>query len=457
MNAVPVHAVPSERSTVAAERGMRFLLCAVIMFVAVSDIFSLQLSLAPGLSAKNALLYILAAGLALKLTVSGNFNFQLRGLHAAFFILIAYAILSLIAAKFVVDYPRYQLVASTINLKSRLVDQAVFFLVFFYALQSSRNAYATIKVILAAVMLANVVAVLDAWGIVSIGDLESREDGRVQGAMGESNQYAAFIILFLPALLAATMWSRGVRRVFWLVGLLLSTGAMIMAVSRGAFVAIVVAGIWGTIFLRRYVPVQKMILLAAAFAFVFAIALAVLSVSYGDLLYARVFGDSGGDLVAASSGRTEIWSTAIAAMLSEPITLLTGFGWDVYWSMPFRYSPHNHYLALWFNLGLVGLVCGVVLLAGVVRESRAALAHKPSAEVQATLIAFVFGTLAIAVAVFFVDLYQPWLWFWAYAGLVMRIAVNARQSEEAPGEPVTSKATTNAYGWSGRSTGLASQ
>ena len=58
----------------------------------------------------------------------------------------------------------------------------------------------------------------------------------------------------------------------------------------------------------------------------------------------------------ASSGRTEIWLNLLATMFASPITFITGFGWDVYWSMPFRFSPHNHYLALWFNLGLVGLV-----------------------------------------------------------------------------------------------------
>jgi O-antigen ligase len=172
-----------------------------------------------------------------------------------------------------------------------------------------------------------------------------------------------------------------------------------------------------------------------------------LSVRYGDLLYARVFGDSGSnDLVGASSGRTEIWTTAIAAMVREPMTLLTGFGWDVYWTMPFRYSPHNHYLALWFNLGIVGLVCGVMLLAIVVREARAGVDRAQLPEYQAATAAFLFGTLAIAVATLFVDLYMPWLWFWAYAGLVMRIVVDAKSAERTERERAAPRAASP-YGW----------
>src|SRR5690606_5087999 len=107
--------------------------------------------------------------------------------------------------------------------------------------------------------------------------------GRMQGVMGESNQYAAFVTSFLPALIAAVMWSRGVRRLVWFVGLLISTGAMIMAVSRGAFVAVIVSGIWGAILLRKHISAEKVFSIAGAFTIVCVIALAVLSVRYGDL------------------------------------------------------------------------------------------------------------------------------------------------------------------------------
>jgi hypothetical protein len=456
MNAVPVNAAPLSPSAYLPERGMRFMLSAVILFVAVTDIFDWQLSLGPGLSLKNALLYMLAGLLALKITVSGAFKLELRGLHACFAVLIVYAILSMLAAALVVDYPRYKLFPSAVNLKSRLADQAIFFLVFFYALKESRNAQAVIKVMLFAAVFANAMAVLDAWGIIQIGGLEERADGRMQGVMGESNQYAAFVCTFLPGLVAAFFCSRGTMRLVWIAGLLISTGAMIMAVSRGAFVAMFVASIWAGWLLRHRLSAQKVVGIAGAAFVVCSLAIAVLSVRYGDLLYERVFGDSGsGDMVGASSGRTEIWATAISAMLNKPVTLITGFGWDVYWTMPFRYSPHNHYVALWFNLGLVGLVCGVMLLVNVVREARLGVDRTLVPEHQATLAAFVVGALAISVATFFVDLYTPWLWFWAYAGLVMRMCVNARQAERAKPQQVVPQ-TTNPYGWVGRSPNIAS-
>lgn len=457
-SAPPAQAVAGSATARAAasEVAMRFMLVLVIAFLTISDAFEWNPGLAPGLSAKNALLYLLAAALVLKLTITRDFGFELRGVHVGFALLIGYAVLSMLAAAFVVGYDRYNLFQSAINLKSRLVDQAIFFLVFFYGLRESRNAFSIFKVLLCAVAIANLMAMLDAWGIVSIGDIEEREDGRMQGIMGESNQYAAFVTLFIPAFVAALFHSRGVRRLGWLVALLISTGALIMAVSRGAFVAVFVAAVWGGFLLRRHISASKVVGIAGAGLLVIVIAVAALSVRYGDLLYQRVLGDSSSsDIVGASSGRTEIWATAIARMADTPATLFTGFGWDVYWAMPFRYSPHNHYISLWFNLGLVGLVCGTMLLVYVVREARQAVDRTPVREQQLVLAGFVFGALGIAIATFFVDLYTPWLWFWAYAGLVMRIAVNTRiesrieSQAEVHGETAMGP-RADAFGWVAR-------
>ena len=76
---------------------------------------------------------------------------------------------------------------------------------------------------------------------------------------------------------------------------------------------------------------------------------------------------------------------------SHPITFITGFGWDVYWSFPFRFSPHNHYFALWFNLGLVGLFTGAYLtvLGHRPRASRESRGGTPP--LRRHLIAFVIG------------------------------------------------------------------
>jgi O-antigen ligase len=443
-------AIAPNAADVSAETGMRLLLSVVIALFVVQDVFALSLSLGPGLSAKNAMLYALATTLAFKIVVQRTYAFEVGPLHLCFAVLIVYSIITYFTAAFVVEYPRYKLVSSGIKLKTIWIDRAIFFLVFFYALRETANAYSVLKILLGAVALANTIAVLDAVGLVQVGTMGELENGRVQGMMGEPNQDAAFIALFLPGLFAMILMSHGIKRLLWIIGLFVSIGAMLATASRGGFVAVILSALWGGYVFRSHVPLRRIVAIAIGGAMTITVAILALLPLYGDVLYRRVIGDStAGDLAESSSGRTQIWSNAIGTMADTPITLLTGFGWNVYSTMPFRYAPHNYYLELWFNLGVVGLICGTYILLFVIRKAVTAV-ERVGPSYSPIMMAFAIGATAVAIATFFVDLYTPWIWFWAYAGLAMRIALNARQAQVAPPPKPRVQTAEDPFGWNAR-------
>jgi O-antigen ligase len=274
---------------------------------------------------------------------------------------------------------------------------------------------------------------MDAVGLVHVGDVELRRDGRVQGTIGESNQYGAYVVVSVPALIALAFTTRNVLlRSVWMVAAVCSAAALVMTVSRGAYVAAVVASVAGFFMFRRYVPTKKlfMVSVGAIFAGVL-IVIMVSALGYKDLLLARLFGAGrGADMGEVSSGRTEIWAHALEVMMRHPITFITGYGWNSYLSMPFRYLTHNYYLYQWFNLGLVGLVASLLVLIVPIRTAYRAVPAAASESVRNALIAYVLGATAFAIANFFVEVFVPWIYFWAYTGLAARLAVNAL--ERAP-------------------------
>ena len=407
----------------AGERVMRFALAGVIVFLVLYE--EMELSLGHGLSVKNVLLYLLALALAMKFTVRQDFAVEAPEIHACFAVIIIYAIFSMLAAAFVIEYRGYKLIASGMSLKNRLIDHAIFFLVFFYGLRASRNAHALIRFLLFTAVIANCVAVLDAAGVIQLGDMEQREDGRVEGLIGESNVYGSYLCMLLPGILAAGVMTHGVRRIFWFCGLIVSTIALLLTVSRGAYVAVFVSAVWSAMLLRRYLSLGRIVAWGtASIAMIFAL-VAIVSVRYGDLLSERFARSAAMDAETVSSGRTAIWWHAIGRMAEEPLSLITGLGWYAYEALPFKTAPHNHYLWLWFNIGLVGLACGVMLFGLAIRRARDAVAYMDPHE-RPALFAFIMGALAYATAAFFVDLQSPSAWYWAYAGLAMRIAVNAQ-------------------------------
>lgn len=430
---------------------MRYLLAALTLFLTLSSVFAWDPGPAPGVKIKNFLLYLIMMGLVFSYAVGRKFKIQLPSMNLAFGVLIGYAILTYVAIVLFIEYPRYDVLTSAFDLKNRGVDYLLFFLAYFYGVRSEKDATFLLKCLVLSWIVSHAVAVLDAFGYVRIGDIERRGDGRVQGLVGESNQYGAFVALTLPAAAALAVAASGWRRWFWLAAAVLTAGTLLMTVSRGAFVATFVSAALGAYLFRRYLSLGKLFTWGLMAGGAMLLILLVVSLSFGDLLYERVVAGFGSNMGDTSSGRTEIWATAIAMMFQHPQTLLTGFGWNAYWVMPFRYSPHNYYLAQWFNLGLTGLICSVMLLVIPVRTALRSFVVAPF-HLRALLAGFVFATIAYATATFFVDLYVPWIYFWAYAGVTMRLAMIAREhvpEAVAVDAPALAPQRADAYGWIG--------
>ena len=177
-------------------------------------------------------------------------------MQVAFLVQIAYAIFTWLLAGLVIEYQGYNFIASGIKLKSGLIDYYIFFLVFLFGVRNAEDGLKVIKWILVGAIFANLCTILDAAGIVNLG-FKERIDGRTQGAMGESNQYAAYIILFIPGMIAAAVGSRGLMRLAWLAGALLSCFALAMTASRGGIVGAVLACVIGAYLFRHLVSYSR--------------------------------------------------------------------------------------------------------------------------------------------------------------------------------------------------------
>jgi O-Antigen ligase. len=434
---------------------MRFMLIALIGFLMLAIALGFDPGPLPGLNVKNAMLYLIMLLLLLRVTLDRRYRIQMPSIPLVFLALLGYSILTYAVVVLVIHYPGYNWLPMGILLKNLLADQMLFFLVFFYGLRSDEEAVQVLKIVLACWAVTHVAAVLSALGFLQVGRIEPEAGGRVQGLVGEPNQYGAFCALSLAATASLIFVTRRFWRLFWIGATAVSALALIMTVSRGAFVGAAVSACVGLYLFRRYVPPRKLFAFAGwcvlAASFIVAIASAL---GFGKLLADRLLGGArvAGDVEGISSGRTQIWATAISVMWEQPMTLLTGYGWQMYANMPFRLATHNHYLASWFNLGLVGVTCAVLLFVLPIRYARKA-ALRANDDVRPLLIGYVIAALALAASVFFVDLYAPWNYFWAYTGVMMRIAINAIEGRDAAvAVPARGRATLrtqrDVHGWS---------
>jgi O-antigen ligase len=403
----------------------RTLLALLFIVLLAADALELNLSLAPGLSVKNAFLYLIVFVIAVETALTRNRRFECMSVIVPYSLYFFYACFTLVIVVVFVNYPGYEILQAIISLKSGVADNLLVFLVFFYGVLTAKDAESLIKVMIWTVVVANVITVIDGFNIPDLGIVSERDDGRIGGPIGESNQFAAFLALFLPGILALALLERGAVRVIAFIGFGFSLIAFLMAASRGGFLGVVGGTMIGFVLLRRYISPKLAISAAGSIVGLAIVAVVILSfTSFGDLLYERFLEDSTkGSATHISSGRTYIWTTALNKMFENPITLVTGYGWDTYFQFRiFRYAPHNSYLNIFFELGAIGILPVLITFTNVVRHANRAMSIT-TPETRAVLFAFVIGLLAILVAIFFVDISSPWIFLWAYIGASMRLAI----------------------------------
>ena len=402
---------------------MRWLLTLLIAVIVISDIMSWPLSLAPGLSVKNAVLYMLLFALFFRAALRGLGALELPALHAIFAVWVCYAIASWVVAAGVIKYANYGLIENGITLKAELLDSVIFFLVAFHGLRTLKDVETIFKALVVAVGVASLCTLLSVAGVLHLAikvGTSGAEEGRVFGVFGHANDTAALMDCLIPVSVAVAMRSRGWQRLMWFGGALASLAVLLATVSRGGYVAAVIGSAGAVWLLRRQLPLQRVVMwsFVGAAATLLAVVVAGLAMPHiGEVIQSRLLVGGGG--TGVDSGRAGVWMELINRMMEQPITMLTGYGWDVYWVMPFRFATHNWYLNLWFNLGIVGL--GAFLSAMFIALVKAkSAAEAASADMQVYLQAFIFGMVMLLVAICFTNLSGQWALVWIYYGAALR-------------------------------------
>jgi O-antigen ligase len=416
---------------------MRFLLFLIICVLAFSDTSGITLSLGAGMSAKNLLVYMGAGWLLLQRALGPPVKVELQTIQICFVVLITYATVTMFIATGIIHYQGYDLFDSAMALKIELIDSFVFFMVFFYGTRTIVDARSLLKMLLFVVSIANLFTIAKARGIIDFGApiMVVVPDSiyavsRIDGVFGDANETATMIACLLPVYASFILSAKGFGKIFWIACMTLSAVVMFMTVSRGALVGLLLGTLWAAYLCRRYLSLRVAIKWGSA---IFAIAAVVALIAGGTYLNTYIHRFTGVYLSSAadvSAGRSDIWVSALMAMMNSPVSLITGFGWNT-WAensvIFFFLVAHNHYLSLWFELGLIGVVSFIVIFHQLVTTAlrTAAISDSPD---RSLIIAFVFSFLILVVGIFFVLLFKPWMYLWPFIGIAMRYTVNVRSA-----------------------------
>ena len=408
---------------------MRQLLLITLFAILLSDIMlGLGLTLAPGLSLKNAMLYVVFLVLILEFTI-GNSD-PLRetwGLSSAWLLLVSYAAFTWLVIILLGVHRGYGAFGGFIALKAQLIDLFLFLLVYMYAPKDSSKALNLLRWLITILVAVNIVTLLDVFNLPDLGIITDREDGRLTGPVNEVNQYGAILIFIIPITAGLALGSTGWLKLIFVAGALIAFVLLGLTVSRGSYLGLTVGGLLALYLVRHHVRREAILKGSLLIAITLIVVAAAIAYQNPEGFLAK-FDFIGTSLDRASSGRIDFWRQALTMMSDWPYSFVLGYGWDAYATLFLGYGdPHNTYLLYWFNLGIVGLGLYVFIVVWIVRYSVTSL-DSLSERLKPVIIGFIVGFLALHIALFFVGLYTSWLFIWAITGAVLRLLVEDLRS-----------------------------
>ncbi len=402
---------------------IRFLLLFLFFIMFAGGAIGLDVSVAPGLSVKNVFLYSLFIIFFVQTAVMKNRKLEALSVIGPFSFLLAYCFLSFALIVAVGIYPNYGVMNGAIQLKTGMVDHYLMLLVFFYGVIKAKDVVWLIRSVIWLVMLGNAVTLADAFGMPDLGMLAVHYSGRVQGFIGQPNDYGSFLSFFLPATIALFVTEAGFKRFLAGIGVLATFVTLLLTFSRGSWLGVVVGAVAAAFFLRKHISMRAVTLSVTAAIAATVITVPLIFVSgFGEIFMDRLALLSG-DAHTLSQGRSTLWLHALSVMMERPETFITGYGWNAYANFrEFRLVTHNTYLAYLFNIGLIGLVLFLSTLSGVFTKLRWAVRTMSSDE-KPFVTSGIFGFSALCVGMFFTEIFSGGILIWAFIGLILRLAI----------------------------------
>lgn len=411
---------------------MRQFLLVGLFAILLSDIMlGLGLTLGPGLSLKNAVLYVIFLVLVFEFTTGRRDPLrEVWTLNIAWVWLISLAAFTWLGIVLLGIHRGYDAFGSFVALKSQLVDLFLFMLVYMYGPKDIESTRSLLKWLIAILVIVNVVTMIDVFNIPDLGIIRDREDGRLTGPVNEVNQYGAVLIFIIPITAGLAIGStRMVKRMF-AMGTLIGLILLGLTVSRGSYLGLIVGSLTAFYLVRHFLR-QGVVVRGALLSLAGLIGVAFLVFFLNPEAFLDKLDLTGASLEGASSGRTVLWRQALTMMSVWPISFITGYGWSGYTALFVGYGdPHNTYLLYWFNLGVLGLGTYAFIAFWIARYSVKSMTWV-TPDTKPIAVGFLAGFLSLHAALFFVELYAPWMFIWAITGAVLRLLVEESRIDKS--------------------------
>lgn len=398
---------------------------AVYIFLFVfwaEQVLGLGFSQIKGLSFLNASYYLLLVAWALKIIKTRKL-FEPNDVNK-YLILMIFVVLVSIPIKILLDeIPNISVMKEIINAKSWTNPLILFFIL--VNIIDNEKTWNNIQLGLVLFLLLTVLStLLVTYGVVEIGTLRAHK-GRSAG-FAEANQYAGFLVLFIPLVLSfflnqKSLLPKAISAFF----LFLTLMGLFVTGSRGGVLSFLLSIIVYLLILKR----EKMIRIATVISVVLTL-LVVGGMSYvvvppnvREGVSTKFDTSDSDDLDDYTSGRIGLWNNGIKLFSESPIF---GHGQQTYVPLsklrgfPTVANSHNDYLLHAVQYGSIGLVIFVMIFAKLFQHVWHHFNITTDSWSKYLYASYLAGFLGYAFSMLSVNMFAPRYLFWMYTAIIYK-------------------------------------
>lgn len=388
--------------------------------------FNLQLTGTTGLSWFNVSLYILLCAWLISGARKKRW-IQPNNLNMSLVILMVMIVASMFIKPFFIPNMDWKVELS--GVKEAITAFVLFFIVF--NVINDERTCRRVLLALGLLVVCSVVAMLFVTYGMNIGRIHVSIEQRSAG-FSEPNQYAAFLVLFIPLLLSSFLLSRvRAKKLVILIFCILVFAGLIVTGSRGGIISflIVLAYYAFQLVKLNVMKLQKVVIASVVLSVIVTGAFVVAPAKTSHATLERVDPTQATTIDAYTSGRTWIWPRAFNVFLSSP---LFGHGHNSsVMMMKLRYrmavNTHNDYLTYIIDYGLIGLFIYLAVFFKIFRYIRDKLSNEEEPFSRLLYVSYLAGFLAYLLTMFGVNIIEPKYPFWIYTATVYKYSILREQ------------------------------
>lgn len=400
----------------------KFGLLSVLLYLialVLEFIFSVKITDIRGISLKNISFYLLLCASIIKYINNLTKSTESKKIYSAVFVFLLYSFI-IILYKFMINNGSISDITSVLFSFKNFTEPFLVLICVLILIDKKDNILFLIDFLLLIFILSNLVTLLGGFGLIDFSRSSMSDHwGRVDGALGEPNLYASYIVIFIPLLLNRFFYSKNTyKKIYFSCSFFLGIYCLFFTGSRGGFFALFLGIIYLYYISKKNITnvgiVKKLFLLFLLILSVGSLYSFLPNTSKEGLGRNVVSRFDAEDLDGYSSGRIQLWTSAMKLFIEHPFC-----GINQSFRKFSHHGTHNEFLSQLLHKGLIGLV--MYLLIFFVIYKKIFSKYTLNSDYKTYYSGYLAGLLSFFVSMFFVDMYTPIYFFFIFSALLYNL------------------------------------